>query len=69
MCACLENQPPEVDETCSGEAAKPVNAWVRDGTWKRGSHARAGSNRRQRSSTRIHRCFQAGIGDPLPPRR
>jgi hypothetical protein len=69
MCACLVNQGPEIDESCSGTAAEPVNAWIHDGTsWKRGLTNDQVTEANE-ILDRIQRCFQAGIGDPLPPRR
>ena len=68
MCACNAVEGDAIDETCSGEAAKPVNEWVRDGTsWKKNLDD-AQVKEALEIMDRIHRCFQAGIGDPLPPR-
>jgi hypothetical protein len=75
MCWCPEHPDPKavelgaVDEDCSIAASEPVKAWVGDGTsWQVGltpdevTEAKA-------ILERIRRCFQAGIGDPLPPKR
>jgi hypothetical protein len=67
VCACNAVEGEAVDETCSIEAAKPVNEWVRDGTsWKKNLDD-AQVKEALEILDRIRRCFQAGIGDPLPP--
>jgi hypothetical protein len=69
VCACNAVEGDTIDETCSGEAAKPVNEWVRDGTSWKNNLDDAQVKQALEILDRIHRCFQAGIGDPLPPRR
>ncbi|HEX7702969.1 MAG TPA: hypothetical protein VF403_19660 [Kofleriaceae bacterium] len=67
VCACNAVEGETLDETCSSEAVKPLNDWVHDGTsWKKNLDD-AQIKEALEIADRIRRCFQAGIGDPLPP--
>jgi hypothetical protein len=78
MCGCVERQGSTIDMVdpgsaegeladCVSKAAVPVNAWIGDDVgWRRGLSA-AQVARATELLDRIRRCFQVGVGDPLPP--
>jgi hypothetical protein len=65
MFACLDDR--LTDTGWVDEAAKRVNEWGCDGTLWKNNLDDAQVRVALEILERIHRGFQAGIGDPLPP--
>ena len=53
------------DEICAGKVVAPINAWIRDATWRRTFDPDQIAEA-ETILARIRSCFQAAIGDPLP---
>jgi hypothetical protein len=66
LCDCLHHQEGELDESCPSPFADRYNAWAKR---KHDDLTPAQRTRLAELDEEAHRCFQASIGDPLPPKR
>jgi hypothetical protein len=71
LCNCVEHPGPSIeegDDSCIGPFANRYNAWSKNPTSRAGLST-ADQARLAELDDAARRCFQAAIGDPLPPKR
>jgi hypothetical protein len=69
LCACAHAEGDAIDEGCAQPFIDRYNAWVHATERARERLPPDQHARLLEIDEHAHRCFQAAIGDPLPPKR